>query len=254
MASDPPRAAQRLRGAALLVATPILLTFAAAPLKLWFLAWIALAPMLVAASEATTVRRAALAGWLTGVLYFAMNLWWLWTASIPGAIAIIVIFACYWGLVAGILRWSRLLNPRPETSPAALAGSVVAAAVVWVAMEWLRCRLFIAFPWLQLGVTQTPLVAMCQVADVGGPWIVSFWVALVNAQAALVWIMPGERRRLWAAGGATCAVLLLTAAYGAWRIASTPSMSGPRVMVVQSNFVTHRGGGMTETPDDLVQF
>lgn len=253
-------AAQRLHVAALPLATAILLTLAAAPLKLWPLAWVALAPMFVAAAQAATVRRAALCGFAAGALYFSMNLWWLWTASIPGAIAIILIFGCYWGIVAGLICWLGLISPPTHVDPSVKAKAVpltlrvFTTAAVWVALEWLRCRLFIAFPWMPLGATQTPLVAMCQVADLGGPWIVSFWVALINALLAVMWIRRDRLGALWPAGATVGVVLALIAGYGAWRMATTSATPGPRVMVLQSNFATLPGGGATATPEAAVEF
>lgn len=258
--------APRLHVAAMLAGTAMLLTLSAAPLMLWPLAWIALAPMFVVAGQSASVRRAALAGAATGVLYFAMNLWWLWTASIPGAVAIILIFGCYWGIATGLIHWLGLVSPPTPVEPSATANDppialaavvtprVFAIAVMWVALEWLRCRLFVAFPWMPLGATQTPLTPMCQVADLGGPWIVSFWVALVNALAAISWTMRARPRALSGAGTAVTAVLTLTAAYGAWRLATTPTSPGPRVMVLQSNFATLPGGGATVSPEELVRF
>jgi len=259
-----PMAAQRLRVAAPPLATATLLTLSAAPLKIWPLAWMALVPLFVAAAEAATVRRAALYGFAAGTLYFAMNLWWLWTASVPGAIAIIIIFAGYWAAVAALVRGLHLFPPAELAAPRAdarstpcrrpLALRLLLVAVVWVALEWLRCRLFIAFPWMPLGATQTPALAMCQVADLGGPWIVSFWVASVNALLAAMWICRHRPVQLWPAAATVCLLLAATAGYGVWRIATAPQTPGPRVMVLQSNFATLPGGGATTTPETAVEF
>ena len=105
---------QRRFNAAVQAALPIfasvvLLTLAAAPFGQWYLAWFALAPWLVAVARAPTIRAAMLRGWLSGVLYFAANLWWLWTASIPGTIVLVLYFALFWSIAAGLIRGLQLL-------------------------------------------------------------------------------------------------------------------------------------------------
>jgi apolipoprotein N-acyltransferase len=256
-------AIERLRVPAMLAGAAVLVTLAAAPLNLWFLAWVGLAPLFVAVSGTRRARHAALEGWLAGAGYFALNLWWLWPASIPGAVLIVLIFACYGAAAMGVLRWLRWLRPADAADVATstdgrravgVAGRIVGIAAVWVGCEWLRCRLFVAFPWLPLGATQSPVVAMCQVADLGGPWIVSFWVALVNAGVAIAWVERAHGFAWRTAGAVTVAALAATAGYGTWRLATTETTPGPRVMVLQSNFPTLRGGESAAEPDRLVRF
>src|SRR5690349_20363568 len=111
-----------------------LMTLAAAPFGQWYLAWVALAPLLVTISHAPTIRAAAWRGWFAGVLYFGANIWWLWTASIPGTDLIVVIFALYWAVVAGQIRGLRLLaSPETKGSGIGAVYGVFAVAVVWVA-------------------------------------------------------------------------------------------------------------------------
>ena len=92
------------QGALPIFASVLLLTLAAAPFGQWYLAWFALAPWLVAVDRAPTIRSAMLRGWFSGVLYFAANLWWLWTASIPGTILLVLYLALYWSIAAGLIR------------------------------------------------------------------------------------------------------------------------------------------------------
>ena len=95
---------------------------------------------------------------------------------------------------------------------------------------------------------------MCQVADIGGPWIVSFWVMLINALAALAWIWRRDLRRLRLAAAAVATVLALTSVYGMYRLETTVTTPGPRVLVLQSNFPHLRGGTSTASPEEAVAF
>jgi apolipoprotein N-acyltransferase len=243
------------QAALFIFASVVLLTFAAAPFGQWYLAWFALAPWLVAVGRASTIRVAMLRGWLTGVLYFAANLWWLWTASIPGTIVLVLYFALFWSIAAGLIRGLRLLPTNgSDRKRAVTVYRVFAIALVWVAAEWLRCYVASGFPWLPLGSTQSPILLMCQVADIGGPWIVSFWVMLTNALFATIWLGRNSPAN-WRASAVSVAIALVAVAtYGGWRLQSTKLSPGPRVMVIQSNFRHLPGGAPTIDREHSVDF
>ena len=237
------------------IATAVLLTLAAEPFGQWYLAWIALTPWLILVSRAPNMQAALWRGWLTGVLYFAANLWWLWTASIPGTIVLVLYFGLFWAVAAGVLRGLNLLCVESDAhEPARAVYRVIAISVVWVAAEWLRCNVASGFPWLPLGSTQSPLLFMCQIADIGGPWIVSSWVMLPNAVAAMFWLRRDAPFNWRAAGFAAAALLVSVATYGAWRLHSTELTSGPRIMVIQSDFRHLPGGAPTVERQQAVDF
>jgi len=143
-------------------------SLANAPIGLWPLAWFALVPWLIAIAQTATMRAALALGWLSGIVYFAVNLWWLWTASIPGTVVPVMYFAMYWSLVAGLVYFFQLVNGVDEldaspndcttmtngTNRCVLnpSGRVLAIAVIWVAAEWLRCNVASGFAWVPLGL------------------------------------------------------------------------------------------------------
>ena len=131
---------------------------------------------------------------------------------------------------------------------------VMGTAVVWVAIEWLRLRLSLGFPWLPIGATQSPLVVMCQVADFGGTSAVGFWLVLVNAWTAACWLRRRDWRSVWPATAIVVVVLVGVAVYGAWRVQTTPRLVGPRVKVIQSNHPLLRGGESTTTLEHAAEF
>jgi apolipoprotein N-acyltransferase len=236
-------------------ASVVLLTLAAAPFGQWYLAWFALMPWLIAVGRAPTIRIALLRGWLSGVCYFGANLWWLWTASIPGTIVLILYFALFWSIAAGFIRGLQLLPSNGgEPKHAVAVYRVFAIALVWVAAEWLRCYVASGFPWMPLGSTQSPILLMCQTADIGGPWIVSFWVMLTNALFATIWLGRNSPANWRAPAAAVAITLVAVATYGAWRLQSTKLSPGPRVMVIQSNFRHLPGGAPTIDREHAVEF
>jgi apolipoprotein N-acyltransferase len=233
----------------------VLLSLAAAPIGQFYLSWIGLAPLFIGIASAASTRRAMLYAWLGGVAYFSVNLWWLWTASTPGMVTLVLYYALFWALAAAIIRAIGLLTPLEPDASWRMIPRLFGLAAVWVGCEWMRCYMPSGFPWIPLGSTQTPIIVACQIADLGGPWIVSFWVVLPSALLALYWLNRNSAVWWSPALATVVAVLVFVFAYGIYRFATEETAPGPRVMVVQSNFPTLPGGTPTvEMPQAVAYF
>ena len=67
-------------------------------------------------------------------------------------------------------------------TPGKSALAVLAIAAVWVGLEWFRGTWPLGgLAWLYWGHTQSPFLAVCQIADFAGVFGISFWGAAVNA-------------------------------------------------------------------------
>ena len=86
----------------------------------------------------------------------------------------------------------------------------------WVATEWVRSTLGLAFPWVLLGASQARVVPLVQTASVTGVYGLSWLVALVGAAAAAV-ALSRRRSHLWGALAVGALVALVTG-LGAWRV------------------------------------
>jgi len=233
----------------------VLLSLAVAPVGQFYLAWVGLAPFFVGVGRAKSTRRAMLYAWVGGVVYFAINLWWLWTASIPGMVTLVLYYALFWALAAAIVRALGLLAPLETGASWRVVPRMFGLAAVWVVCEWMRCYMPSGFPWIPLGSTQTRMIGMCQVADLGGPWIVTFWVVLPSALLALYWL--NRKIAVWwnPSVVAVAAVIVFVFGYGTYRFYTTHMDRGPRVMAIQSNFPTLPGGAPTvEIPQAVAYF
>ncbi len=82
-------------------------------------------------------------------------------------LGVVLLFA-YLGLYIGLFAW---LTRR---------WGVWAAPLIWPLLELVRTKSQIAFPWGLLGYTMTPYVPFIQIASIGGVYIVSAWLVLVN--------------------------------------------------------------------------
>jgi apolipoprotein N-acyltransferase len=175
----------RLSAYALASASGLLLTLSFPKFGHPAFGWIALAPLLVALAGGTLARAFAL-GLLTGVLYFTGTLYWItgvmatygdmarWVAVLINA-GLVLYQSLYMALFALILR--RILA---RHGPHAL----IAAPLVWVAMELGRTRILSGFPWVLLGYSQTTVLPIAQFASIFGVYGVSMLVASVSAAVA----------------------------------------------------------------------
>jgi apolipoprotein N-acyltransferase len=265
----------------LILLTVLLLSLSFAPFGQFYLAWVGLVPWLLVVRSSRSQRAAFLWGWLVGILFFTANMWWLAYVTGPGMVGLMIMCGLYWALAALVIRGAGLLraeelaeslttaektkqtaaspdtqspirNP-PFSSPVA---RVLLIPAIWVSVEWLRGNWPLnGLPWLFLGHAQTPILPMCQVADVVGVYGITFWVVAVNVLVLLFVLDRFKAARLVPAGIVVGAMLVLVFAYGLFRMSQTDVLTpGPRVMVVQSNYPQSNSGEKGATAAELVNF
>jgi apolipoprotein N-acyltransferase len=210
------------------------------------IAWVALAPLLVAVYRAP-MRRAFALGVTAGLVYFTGTLYWITDVmaiygglATPVAVAINALLIAYLSLFPGIFalvvsRLSLSLGP----------ASFAVAPFAWVASELGRAYLFTGFPWVLLGYSQAPVLPVAQLASVVGVFGVSGLVAGVSAACAYaavhqVFRHPGSAsaRSAYMPLAAMLAVVVGVGAWGSWRVrAGTLTRAGEPVTVglIQGN-------------------
>lgn len=222
-------------GVVLSLMSGVLLTAGFPRLEMPYLSWIALIPLLWALRNRTG-REAFTLGFLCGLAHYLTALYWIWTAvhrfggvPVAAAAAVLLLLCLYLALypaVFALAAWH--WEPHPFLRTLLLPG-------IWVALELVRAYLITGFPWASLGYSQTPLLTLIQVADLGGVYLVSWLVVFGNT--ALLAVIEGNRRR-------TSAVLLSACLigcwwYGEWRKESVIRLQGAApswtVGVVQGN-------------------
>lgn len=262
----------------LILLTILLLSLSFAPFGQFYLAWVGLVPWLLVVRSHKSQRAAFLWGWLAGILFFTANMWWLARVTGPGMVALMFLLGLFWAVAAVVIRGLELLDVgatlvspfrkwrRASSQPTAGQNegdtnvaptfNVLLLPAIWVAFEWFRGNWPLnGLPWLYLGHTQTPILAMCQVADTFGVYGISFWVVAMNALVALFIVERLKARALLNAGIAVGLMLIAVFAYGLWRMSQTGRLQeGPKVMVVQSNFPQSNTGEKGATAAELVDF
>jgi apolipoprotein N-acyltransferase len=215
------RWAGRLAGLAL--GMPLALAFPRP--SLWWLAFVALVPLLLLVRGAGDGREAGIRSWLGGSAFFlTVDSWLIPNArvfAIPAALALGLLW-----LPWGRLTWT-LLHGQVSTRRFATALALVPSA--FVLTEVIRSWDALGGPWALLGASQwndRPILAL---ASVGGVWAVSFLLLAVNLALAVALgprvPRPVRGRAALAAGG------LVLAALAWWAIRPAPLDTGRTVRI-----------------------
>jgi apolipoprotein N-acyltransferase len=188
------------------------------------------------------LRQAFFRGWLAGIGYFAISVWWVvepfmvdaknqgWMA--PFALVLMAAgLALFWG---GAALAYRALTPRPGRASALLRVVVFAGCIA--VFEWLRGHIFTGFPWNLPGEAWRAGSAPSQAAAVLGAYGLT-WVTVCLGAAPAVLFDPVDRRLRAVAGAVMLGALASLYAFGAGRLAhaAKPLANAPLIRVVQAD-------------------
>jgi apolipoprotein N-acyltransferase len=230
------------------LATGLLLWLCYFPVDWGWIGWVALVPFLALVRLRRGGWRMGVAAWLAGFAFFLPSLQWMRVADYRMYAtwpALAAYCALYFPLAIFLLRRLDRYTPMPL---------VISAPMVWTALEFLRTYLLTGFPWYYLGHSQHRLLPLIQIADIGGVYLISFLLAMVNGLIFewLMWRIMSRsdssnyfmRKHLSLRSLAVytgIAVLLITAAlaYGEWRLGQNDFGVGPRLALIQGNLDQH---------------
>jgi apolipoprotein N-acyltransferase len=182
-------------------------------------------------------RSAFLRGWLAGIGYFAVGVWWItepfmvdakeqgWMA--PFALVMMSAgLALFWGAAAAL---HRALNPRGFARILVFAGCLAG-------FEWLRGHVFTGFPWDLPGESWRAGSAPSQAASLVGAYGLT-WITLAIAAAPAILAERSSLRARASVLAVAVAALAGLYGFGAWRLghAAEPSPNAPVIRVVQAN-------------------
>jgi len=205
------------------------------------LAWFALVPLFIALKD-TGPKKGFWLGFISGFIgcfgiYYWIPYCMIHFAGMSKPVAylalflLVLILACYVALFAALLS---LFRQRP-TIPRILIGPAL-----WVALEYLRTYFPLGgFPWALLGASQYKFLPAIQVAELGGVYLVSWLVALVNfGIAALLEKLPPSRKA-WQESGLALVCFFAALIFGQVRIGQVMHAFSEkpeiRVAIVQGN-------------------
>ena len=244
--------------------------------NLYWLSWIAVAPLIVAILRArvpetlqlddqtrllpATPWQGFVLGYVCGILWFAGTCYWIFDTMhryggmpISAAGLALILFCMYVGLYHGMfglllalvagssvggssVGGSRVGGQNTAASGAAIRRTLVAAPFLWVAVELARTRIT-AFPWELLGYAQTGNFALTRVATFTGVYGLSFEIVLVNSVFAAALLVAKKRRKALLAAACAAVVILQT---GQW-LAPPPVAMDHTALLVQPNIPVQTG-------------
>ena len=185
---------------------------------MWSLVWVAPIPLLWLV-RGSRPGRGALCGFVFGIAYFGVLLYWILLFGELGWAALVLtsglFMAAFGGLAPAVWR------------PSHPVLGTFGLAALWTVLEWIRGMVPVGgFTWGQLGVAQVDAPAL-PLASVGGVWALSFAVVLVAGFLLLALERWGSGRRMRAGGlvAAAAAIALLPA------VIPLPAPNGPSVDV-----------------------
>jgi len=166
--------------------TMLMLSAIQEPIGYSHLAWIALAPWVIAAVGSQRSGRGALVSFLWGLLYFLVNIYWIAPVTIPGYVALCFYLAWYFVLTGYILRRVYLHRRWPFT---------FVLPIVWVAQEYLRATIMTGFAWLFLSHSQHENIRLMQTCDIFGAYGITFLIAMTNGLLCDLLLRPLVRSK-----------------------------------------------------------
>jgi len=206
----------------------LLLGCAFPPADCKLLVWVGLVPLL-AALRKTSTRPAFWLGYVAGLVFFLLTLsplvsahsWTGWAAETPEQFTsrmsrqwvtlhgLHALFASWGGLSWGV--WAAALQ---RLAPQGGGRWLIAAPCLWIVIpEWMRAATTFGFTWAVLGNATADLPPIRQLASLGGVYLLSGLVVLVNSAAVSLWLSRGQRR--WWARPALWGLLpIATVAWG----------------------------------------
>ena len=217
---------------------------------LYWLAWVAVAPLLFAILRArvsgvlqvdagvrlapATPLQGFVLAYACGILWYAGTCYWIFDTMhrygglpVAAALFILIAFCMYVGLYHGLFG---LLLAVVGGKQAYRRRALVAAPFLWVAVELARTRIT-GFPWELLGYAQTGNFVLTRIATLTGVYGLSWEILLVNSAFAAVFLVARERRK-WLLVSACGAAAILQA--GQW-VTPAPSVTDHTALLVQQN-------------------
>jgi apolipoprotein N-acyltransferase len=175
--------------------TALLLTLAMPGIIGWWpLLFVALIPLLSALGR-LSAKQTVCMGMACGILYNAGLFYWIipvlkrfgGLGSATSAL-VLLLLAAYMAIY--ITLFCLLLNHlliRSRSRGQAAALLLLTAPAVWTGLDFLRGSLFTGLPWMDLGYALYRQPLLIQAADLGGHYLITFSVVLINA--LLFWLL-----------------------------------------------------------------
>lgn len=229
------------------LASGLLLTASFPDFSLYYLAFIALTPMMISI-QSMTPKQSFCAGFVAGFFHYMTLIYWIVpTVTIYGGlhpllgVSTLALLCLYLSLYVGGFAWViKRLDPPGVLMP-------IIGACLWVGLEYIRTHALTGFPWGVLGYSQHLNQTLVQIADLTGVLGLSFLIVLCNLTLVLLvlYLTPSlgtGKISCRSISIVVCYTLVLVAAamaYGRMRLPVIDSLiqaaPKPKISVIQGN-------------------
>lgn len=213
----------------------VLIGLAFPPLKLGFLAWFGLVPLLTVFSRSSPVE-GLFFGYLAGLVCNLIAVHWLTFnvgASLPVVFSSMVSAAVYlslfWGLIGFLVTLIHVQTGK----------GVQLAPFVWTTGDYLMGFGPLGFPWVSPATTQADYLPLIQMTEFTGIYGVTFWLILLNVALFRISKLPALFRVQMAKGVLILLVVPWLLGYGLIAKWNSAPDSQIRIALVQSNVGPH---------------
>ena len=213
--------------------------------------------------------RAFMLAWIAGMAFWVINLKWLWTVTMPGALVLGAYLSIYFGIF-GIFavgpanpwrksfRATKTIRDRIQESTRSL-GYAVLLGGFWCGLEWLRGWVLTGFGWNGLGVAFANHLVLAQGAEFVGVTGLAFLPVFMSAAAVqtarrfYLQFRAHEVKMLHWDFASALVVIMLAFTVGTIRLSSATNTSKieGRVLLVQQD-IPQVAGDISWEPDEIV--
>lgn len=207
------------------IASALLLILSFPGFNMWIFAWVAFIPLFFALENQKPLA-AFLIAYLTGFLFFLGTIYWLIHVTLPGMIIVVMYLALYFGFFGIIL----VHGPRSTVH-----SKMFFIPSAWVALEWIRVHALTGFGWNLLGYSQSFNLPIIQIADISGPYGVSFLIVMFNVALYISIKNIKNDKEIHVPLAIAALLLLIVFGYGIFRLNNIFTGEKMRVAIVQGN-------------------
>ncbi len=166
------------RALPLFLSSGVLLGLSFPPINLWALAFVAFVPLLYAV-ELRDGKKVFLPSYLTFFVYCLITNYWVggWRAGTDPFLMIAGVALSFANPFFFLIPMYFYFSIRKRAS---LNLALWTFPFIWTAYEWFRTLTELAYPWVNIGYSQTANLYWAQIADLAGVWGEAFIIALIN--------------------------------------------------------------------------
>ena len=149
----------------------LLLGLSRLPIHLGFLVFIGFIPLFSFFEEHPSRRKVIWAAIVFGIVYTIVALHWIALVTLPGFFGIFILFGIYFSVLFLPINGLQKILPKYR---------FLIFIVFWLSFEYLQNFGEFRFPWFDAGYSLADYLTLIQVADLGGVYLVSLLVLVVN--------------------------------------------------------------------------